>query len=91
VPYIDVKDMDGLEVATQRSRALGIYARTAIHPAQIGVIHMALAPTDKEVVNARRVMAAFEASDGNVALLDGKMIEAPIVRAAQRVLAWAET
>lgn len=88
-PYIDVKDAEGLEASTRKSKGLGIYARSAIHPAQIGPIHKALAPTEDEVAHARRVVEAYEASKGNVALLDGKMIEAPIIKAAQRVLAWA--
>ncbi len=90
-PYPDVKDIEGLEYATRKSRGLGIFARSAIHPAQIGPIHKALAPSDAEVEKARRVMAAYEASEGNVALLDGKMIEAPIVKAAQRILAWDQS
>lgn len=88
-PHIDVKDNDGLEQATRQSRSLGIFARAAIHPAQIDPIHRALTPTDGEIEKAQRVVAAYEASDGNVALLDGKMIEAPIIKAARRVLAWA--
>jgi len=87
-PHIDVKDPDGLEMATRRAKSLGIFARAAIHPVQIETIHKALAPTDNEVAKAHRVVAAYEASDGNVALLDGKMIEAPIIKAARRVLAW---
>ncbi len=89
-PFIDVKDPEGLEAATLKSRDLGIYARAAIHPAQIGPIHKALSPSDAEVSHAKRVLAAYEASEGNVALLDGKLIEAPIIKAARRVLAWAK-
>lgn len=90
-PYIDVKDPDGLENATRCARALGIFARAAIHPAQIATIHQALSPTEDEVARAQRVVQAYEASGGNVALLDGKMIEAPIIKAARRVLAWAKS
>ena len=87
-PYIDVKDPEGLEATTRRARDLGIFARAAIHPAQIAPIHAALAPTDEEISHAKRVIEAFEAADGNVALLDGKLIEAPVIKAARRVLAW---
>lgn len=90
-PFIDVKDPDGLSAATLRSKNLGIYARSAIHPAQIAPIHTALAPTEAETEHARRVVAAYEQSEGNVALLDGKLIEAPIIKAAHRVLAWSQS
>ncbi len=90
-PHIDIKDPEGLELATKKARELGIFARAAIHPIQIETIHKALAPTEEEITHAKRVVAAFDASDGNVALLDGKMIEAPIIKAARRVLAWAKS
>ncbi len=88
-PYADVRNLEGLEAATRRARGLGIFARSAIHPAQIGPIHTALAPTDAEITHARRVMEAYAKTDGNVALLDGKLLEAPIVKAAEWVLAWS--
>ncbi len=88
-PHIDLKDMDGLEAATRKGRNLGIFARAAIHPAQIGPIHTALKPTEAQIAHAHRVVEAYKASEGNVALLDGKMIEAPIIKAARRILAWS--
>ncbi len=88
-PYTDVKDPDGLELSTKQAKALGVFARSAIHPAQIDIIHSALSPSAAEIERAQRVVSAYEASDGNVALLDGKMIEAPIIKAAKRVLAWS--
>jgi len=87
VPYIDVRDLEGLEAETRRTRNLGLRARAAIHPAQIEAIHRAFAPTAEEVLQAQRVMDAFDASDGAAALLDGKVIELPVIKAARRVLA----
>lgn len=89
VPYLDVKDPGGLIEATRRARSLGIHARAAIHPAQLGPIHEALAPTEEELNRARRIIAAFDAAEGGVALLDGKMIELPVIKAARRTLAAA--
>ncbi len=91
VPYLDVHDPDGCEAAMRRSKGLGIFARAAIHPAQIDPIHKALAPSAEKLEWAKRVMEAFEQSEGNVALMDGQMVEAPIVKAAQRILAFAGT
>ena len=89
VPYLDVADPDGLRAETLRSKALGIPARAAIHPAQLGPIHAALSPTDEEVAHARRVVEAFDAAEDGLALLDGKLIELPVVKGARRVLALA--
>ncbi|WOI52627.1 CoA ester lyase [Parvularcula sp. LCG005] len=89
VPYLDVRDEEGLIESTRRAKKLGIYARAAIHPAQLAGIHKALAPTDEEVQYAERVMAAYEASDTGLTLLDGKMVELPVIKSAQRILAAA--
>lgn len=90
-PFTDVKDGAALASTTQLAKQLGIFARAAIHPVQIETIHKVLAPTELEVERARRIVEAYENSEGNVALLDGKMIEAPIIKAARRVLAWAKS
>ena len=87
VPHIHVRDLDDCEATTRRAKALGIHARSAIHPAQIERIHAALAPSADEVSQAERVIAAYQEAKGNVVLLDGKFIEAPIVKKAKRVLA----
>jgi citrate lyase subunit beta/citryl-CoA lyase/(S)-citramalyl-CoA lyase len=86
VPYLDVHDVDGGQADTARVAALGIPARSAIHPKQIAAIHAALAPSDDEVDQAERLRDAYEKSGGNAALLDGKLIEAPMLKGAERVL-----
>lgn len=90
VPYLDVKDPEGLKAETLRSKALGIHARSAIHPAQLGPIHEAYAPSTEEIAHAKRVVEAFEKAESGVATLDGKLIELPVIKSAQRVLAAAE-
>jgi len=86
VPHIDVRDLEDCELTTRRSKTLGIHARAAIHPAQIPHIHAALAPGDAEIEQAEAVIAAYQKADGDVALLDGKLIEAPLLKKAQRIL-----
>lgn len=85
-PHIDVRNLDECEATTRAAKALGIHARSAIHPAQIQRIHTALEPSEREVKFARQVLEAFEKSDGNVVLVDGKFIEEPVVKKARRVL-----
>lgn len=89
-PHIEVRDLDACEASTHQAKALGIYARSAIHPAQIARIHAALAPSETEIAWAKDVMAAYEAAQGNVVLLNGKFIERPVVKTAQRVLVFAQ-
>jgi len=87
VPHIDVRNLDDCEATTRQAKAMGIKARSAIHPAQIERIHTALMPSRKEIEQAERVIAAYQKAGGNVALLDGKFIEAPVVKKAERILA----
>ena len=90
-PHIDVRDLDDCEASTHKAKALGIHARSAIHPAQIERIHTALKPTDAELDYARRVMEAFETSGGNVVLLDGAFVEEPVVKKARRIVAFFDS
>lgn len=88
-PHIHVRDLDDCEATTRQAKAIGIHARSAIHPAQIERIHAAYAPSAEEVDYAKRVVAAYNEAGGNVVLMDGKFIETPVVKRAQRVLALA--
>jgi len=87
VPYTNVRDQEGLAAEIRKTRVLGMRARAAIHPDQVAVIHDALAPTAEERAHAERVVAAFDAAEGRAALLDGKLIELPVIKAARRILA----
>ena len=89
-PHIDVRNLEDCEASTRKAKALGIHARSAIHPAQIEPIHTALKPSEAEVDYAKRVLEAFDKSQGNVVLLDGAFIEEPIVKKARRVLKYLD-
>lgn len=89
VPAIDVTDVEGLRASTARARTLGFTGRACIHPSQVGVVNEIFTPTAAEIDRANRVVDAFAQAGGGVALLDGKLIEMPVVRAARRVLAAA--
>lgn len=87
VPHLDIADDDGLADTTRRARSMGFTGRFAIHPRQVPGIAAAFAPTPAEAARARAVIAAFDAADGGVCELDGKMIDRPVVEAARRLLA----
>ncbi len=87
VPFLDVKDEAALLAETRRVKALGFTGRAAIHPAQIAAINAVFTPSTEEISKAEKIKAAYAAAGGGVALLDGKLIEAPVLRAAERALA----
>jgi citrate lyase subunit beta/citryl-CoA lyase len=86
--YPDFRDLDGLAAYAARGRRDGFTGMMAIHPNQIAVINSAFAPSEAEVAHARAVVAIFAANPGAGALsLDGKMVDAPHLKSAQRLLA----
>lgn len=89
MPWIDLADEEGEKAEMQRSFALGFTGRAAIHPRQIAGIHAALTPSPAALEHARRVIEALEASGGGACLLDGKLIERPIIERSRRLLARA--
>lgn len=88
--YPDFRDLDGLAAYCARAMRDGFTGMMAIHPAQIPVINAAFTPSQAAIAHARAVVAAFAASPGAGALqLDGRMIDAPHLKAAQALLARA--
>ena len=86
--YPDFKDEAGLAAYAARARRDGFTGMLAIHPAQVPVINAAFTPSEAELAWARAVVAAFAANPGAGALqLDGRMIDAPHLKAAQKLLA----
>lgn len=89
VPFLDVSDEVGLVTSTQAVKALGYSGRACIHPKQIDPVNSVFAPDESEVAEARAIVAAFEASAGGAVLHKGKLVDRPVVLAAQRILSRA--
>ena len=90
VPFIDIRDTEALVAETRRVQALGFTGKAAIHPDQVRSIQAAWTPGAAEIEQARRVVEAAHASVNGAIALDGKLIDRPVVLAAQRVLALAQ-
>jgi (S)-citramalyl-CoA lyase len=90
VPWLDLDDAQGLLEECRRVQALGFTGKATIHPKQLPVVNAVFTPDAGRIAWARRVIEAFESSDGGLVVLDGKLIEIPVVRSASRTLAIAE-
>lgn len=91
VPPVDgvsvaIDDAARIEADTRRARRLGFGAKLCIHPRQIEPVHAGFAPSLDEIDWARRVVAANERSGGAAVAVDGRMVDAPVLRRAQRLL-----
>jgi citrate lyase beta subunit len=87
VPCLALDDEAALLDECARARALGFHGKFVIHPKQLAAVERAFAPTPQELQHARRIVSAYEAAGGGACLLDGAMLDEPVVRQAQRCLA----
>ncbi|MBU2919616.1 CoA ester lyase [Psychrosphaera sp. F3M07] len=87
VPYVNIKDEAGLINETQKVKALGYTAKAAIHPCQIAAIHQAFSPTAEQIEYANAVMSAVDGKeDAGVVVVNGRMVDRPIILASKRIL-----
>lgn len=87
VPHIVLDDTPGLVAETRAAKALGFCAKAAIHPAQLAGIDSVLRPTVEEIAEAEEAAKVFAAAGGAAVRFKGRMLEAPIMRRYQRILA----
>ncbi len=90
VPWLDLDDADGMAREARLVRDLGFSGKGAIHPKQIAALNAVFTPDAATVDRARRIIAEFEAADTGLVVIDGKLIEKPVLREMHRVLAIAE-
>jgi citrate lyase subunit beta/citryl-CoA lyase len=83
-----IDDLDALRRAAEEAVRQGFEGASCIHPAQVAVLNQAFTPDAAAVEQARRIVAALQPGQGT-AKLDGRMVDAPVVARARRVLARA--
>lgn len=89
IVFIDFKDSQGLRLEADQGAGFGFSGKQVIHPNQVPVVQEAFTPSDESIAYAKRVVESFEASqkEGKGAYaLDGKMIDMPLLKNAQKVL-----
>lgn len=90
VPWLNLDDPEGLRREATGCARLGFTGKASIHPSQIPIIHEAFTPDARLVEKARKVCDAFERDTTGLVVVDGELIELPVVRSMYRVLAIAE-
>ena len=87
-PWPDPRDPDGLAREAATAAADGFTGKLCIHPDQVGPVNAAFTPDPARMAWARRVRDAFAANpQAGVFALDGKMIDRPHLKLANRILA----
>ncbi len=90
VPWLDLEDPDGMERAAVQARELGFSGKGAVHPRQIAALNAVFTPSAERIARARRIIAGFEAADTGLVVIDGKLIEKPVLREMHRIVAIAD-
>lgn len=88
--YLSVSDIEGLQDETKKAKHLGFTGKSAIHPSQIPVIHEVFTPSEEEIDEAKKILRAYEENRKELFLLDGKLIEPPVIKKAERIVAIAD-
>lgn len=86
-PCADFSTEGATEASAARGRALGFAGKLAIHPRQLAAIDAEFGDSDEDVAWARRVVAAAEDAGGAAVNVDGAMVDAPVLKRAQRIVA----
>jgi citrate lyase subunit beta/citryl-CoA lyase len=88
--YVNIPDLDGLAAESEDAAASGFTLKGCIHPSQVAVVRQAFQADEAQVAWARRVLAAARdagARDRGAIKVDGQMIDAPLIRQAEAILA----
>ena len=90
VPYLDLEDLKGMEVEARLAKDLGFGGKGAIHPKQIAPLNGVFTPSDEEVAKAEKILKAFAEAGTGLVVVDGKLIEKPVLREMQRIVSVAQ-
>lgn len=83
---VDTRNPERMASDAERARRMGFGGKLCIHPAQVPVLHAAFDPGEAAVAHARRVQQAMQEAGGGVCVLDGRMVDAPVLAQARQTL-----
>lgn len=90
VPFLDLDDPEGMRVEAEKVRDLGFAGKGSVHPKQIATLNEVFTPSEAEIARARRIVGEFERADTGLVVIDGKLIEKPVLRNMYRIIAVAD-
>ena len=79
VPYLDLEDAAGLKRDAEAGQRLGFAGKFAIHPTQVDAINAAYSPDAETIERAKTIIDAFAKEPSGLLVIDGKLIEKPVI------------
>lgn len=89
--FAEVRDLEGFRAEAEAARRLGFSGKSCIHPTQVTIANEVFAPSTDEIAEAEKILAALRERGDGVFLLDGQMIDKPILERARAVVRSAES
>lgn len=89
VPYMDLEDEKGLEEETSRIARMGFSGKAVVHPRQIDAVNRVFSPSEEDLAWADRILEAFSQGGSGAMRVDGKLVDAPVIKRAQKIAAAA--
>ena len=89
VPYLDLDDLDGMKEEAIKAKELGFSGKGSIHPKQISVLNNVFTPSIEVIERAKKITSTFEEANTGLVVIDGKLIEKPVLREMYRILSIA--
>ena len=90
VPYLNLQDLDGMCDEAKKAKDLGFAGKGSVHPKQIAALNDIFTPSKDNISRARIVIKTFEDADTGLVVIDGKLIEKPVMREMYRIVAIAD-
>lgn len=90
VPELAFRDAQKVRTAAEMARDNGFTGKAAIHPSNVKSINEVFTPSADEIAQARAIVAAYDASETGLVVINGKLIEAPVIKGMLRKLAIAK-
>ena len=90
VPYLNLEDMEGMKKEAQFVKNLGFTGKGSIHPKQISILNEIFTPSEEEISKAKTIMDQFKKANTGLVVIDGKLIERPVLREMKRKLLVAD-
>ena len=90
VPYLDLEDPEGMKKEAIKARELGFSGKGSIHPNQVPILNEVFTPSDEVIQKAKKITSTFEKANTGLVVIDGKLIEKPVLREMYRILGIAK-
>ncbi|MAW33862.1 MAG: CoA ester lyase [Proteobacteria bacterium] len=90
VPFLDLENPEGMRQEAIRVKKLGFTGKGSVHPKQIPILNEVFTPSKQSIEKAKRIIKTFQEANTGLVVVDGKLIEKPVLREMHRIVSIAD-